>query len=129
MLFNFRAYSTAVIPFVFRLDQRSCTRRVIQRNAYPLAPIVFPAIAWLIQYRPFWRLLPWGNNHPSWAEIRRMLLSWAEAPGCTKLLPSRRTLRESSEPFCNRSPGSRSEEHTSEFQSLMRSTYAVFCLI
>src|SRR3546814_6762648 len=46
-------------------------RRVIQRNAYPLAPIVFPAIAWLIQYRPFWRLLPWGNNHPSWAEIRR----------------------------------------------------------
>src|SRR3546814_16683953 len=104
MLFNFRAYSTAVIPFVFRLDQRSCTRRVIQRNAYPLAPIVFPAIAWLIQYRPFCRLLPWGNNHPSLAEIRRMLLSLAEAPGCTTLLPIRRTIRASYEHFFNRIP-------------------------
>src|SRR3546814_15149773 len=27
-----------------------------------------------------------------------------------------------------RSPGRRSEEHTSELQSLMRSSYAVFCL-
>src|SRR3546814_6636696 len=29
---------------------------------------------------------------------------------------------------CNSRPGSRSEEHTSELQSLMRISYAVFCL-
>src|SRR3546814_4194159 len=30
--------------------------------------------------------------------------------------------------FALTSPGQRSEEHTSELQSLMRSSYAVFCL-
>src|SRR3546814_8252669 len=29
---------------------------------------------------------------------------------------------------CNRRPCARSEEHTSELQSLMRTSYAVFCL-
>src|SRR3546814_7294739 len=31
-------------------------------------------------------------------------------------------------PRCYRRPGHRSEEHTSELQSLMRISYAVFCL-
>src|SRR3546814_1367168 len=31
-------------------------------------------------------------------------------------------------PQLNEKPGPRSEEHTSELQSLMRSSYAVFCL-
>src|SRR3546814_7041457 len=44
----------------------------------------------------------------------------------------RRTMDEGegwwSEPYLNRTAGSRSEEHTSELQSLMRISYAVFCL-
>src|SRR3546814_3531023 len=32
------------------------------------------------------------------------------------------------DPIASRSPFSRSEEHTSELQSLMRISYAVFCL-
>src|SRR3546814_3782932 len=32
------------------------------------------------------------------------------------------------EKICGRNDGKRSEEHTSELQSLMRSSYAVFCL-
>src|SRR3546814_8595890 len=38
------------------------------------------------------------------------------------------TLRWTADGFPLTRPGPRSEEHTSELQSLMRSTYAVFCL-
>src|SRR3546814_6973265 len=49
------------------------------------------------------------------------------APGAAAALRSFGSLRSSSLPF--RQPlGSRSEEHTSELQSLMRISYAVFCL-
>src|SRR3546814_3181992 len=40
----------------------------------------------------------------------------------SRLLPHRR------QPVHELSPGERSEEHTSELQSLMRISYAVFCL-
>src|SRR3546814_5205181 len=43
----------------------------------------------------------------------RAAFSWMKAKRCAGLLPIRR---------------SRSEEHTSELQSLMRISYAVFCL-
>src|SRR3546814_4860304 len=48
--------------------------------------------------------------------------------GTTRLIP-RRTCPRPASPACpaNRPPP-RSEEHTSELQSLMRSSYAVFCL-
>src|SRR3546814_15119570 len=36
--------------------------------------------------------------------------------------------RSASAPSCSRPPACRSEEHTSELQSLMRISYAVFCL-
>src|SRR3546814_6511140 len=36
--------------------------------------------------------------------------------------------RESNQPRCRRNLAIRSEEHTSELQSLMRISYAVFCL-
>src|SRR3546814_4490447 len=37
-------------------------------------------------------------------------------------------LRDQREAVVERAPGARSEEHTSELQSLMRISYAVFCL-
>src|SRR3546814_8079806 len=40
----------------------------------------------------------------------------------------RRDLRARLPPFEDPAPNSRSEEHTSELQSLMRISYAVFCL-
>src|SRR3546814_1333759 len=52
----------------------------------------------------------------------RVSLSWA-MPGTTLVLPGAAALRSAA---VKRSV--RSEEHTSELQSLMRNSYAVFCL-
>src|SRR3546814_5126620 len=45
--------------------------------------------------------------------------SWPPAEPCSRLSPG---------PRSQEVPADRSEEHTSELQSLMRSSYAVFCL-
>src|SRR3546814_7325550 len=52
---------------------------------------------------------------------------------CTRLLPDRPVPEEIGkprylDPAAQESPAVRSEEHTSELQSLMRISYAVFCL-
>src|SRR3546814_10156333 len=51
---------------------------------------------------------------------------WPPFPPCPKR--SVRKRRKSPSSFIRRTPPQRSEEHTSELQSLMRISYAVFCL-
>src|SRR3546814_2968084 len=60
-------------------------------------------------------------------------LPWAPGQGplfssfaWARMMPARATVLKLAEP--QRSKGRRSEEHTSELQSLMRISYAVFCL-
>src|SRR3546814_4764797 len=53
-----------------------------------------------------------------------------DAVACVEALPElgRRQLEEQADAAHSESRGARSEEHTSELQSLMRISYAVFCL-
>src|SRR3546814_2880412 len=59
--------------------------------------------------------------------IRQWLGPTRQAWHLTRGMPSVRTLWRSAQ-LQDRSPLTRSEEHTSELQSLMRISYAVFCL-
>src|SRR3546814_2737917 len=76
------------------------------------------------------RLAPLG----AWVAIRE---SWYQVRPRTPVAPRRqaRFTRkrcgrrcERASPYAGTNQGVRSEEHTSEFQSLMRISYAVFCL-
>src|SRR3546814_4764311 len=58
--------------------------------------------------------LPIRRRHRRWCDPR---------PRCRVRVPRRRRWKE-----CGYGPRVRSEEHTSELQSLMRISYAVFCL-
>src|SRR3546814_9343813 len=48
-----------------------------------------------------------------------------DTPFATTIWPALTTIHQ---PIADMSRAARSEEHTSEFQSIMRSSYAVFCL-
>src|SRR3546814_4905077 len=72
----------------------------------------------LFPYTTLFRSAPRRRPHPH----RHGLPPPGPAPR-----PARR-LRRDRRPVLERKPGSRSEEHTSELQSLMRISYAVFCL-
>src|SRR3546814_6278464 len=72
-----------------------------------------------------------GPSSATWKEAEALITS---APSCStvtrrleKLRPSLSRVTAKSSPL-SVSPGFRSEEHTSELQSLMRISYAVFCL-
>src|SRR3546814_4825518 len=52
------------------------------------------------------------RRHPAAASLPQSTLAWRCPPGA-----------------CRETSGRRSEEHTSQLQSLMRISYAVFCLI
>src|SRR3546814_9023306 len=51
-----------------------------------------------------------------------------ETERCTRILPARRREPDRRSPHSRKWRCGRSEEHTSELQSLMRISYAVFCL-
>src|SRR3546814_5891533 len=68
-------------------------------------------------------------------KARTKSVSWSAPPAITNFRPSgcalaRKASIKSSNPFSgtSRPTANRSEEHTSELQSLMRISYAVFCL-
>src|SRR3546814_4670360 len=73
---------------------------------------------------------PQAKGQPDWPDYsdNAGFLHIAEAPKAGhNLLPGTAALHEAV--LCRRrAAGDRSEEHTSELQSLMRSSYAVFCL-
>src|SRR3546814_10352287 len=60
-------------------------------------------------------------------KLRPGLTGWAQVNG-NSLLPAADKLALDLWYVSHRSPAIRSEEHTSELQSLMRISYAVFCL-
>src|SRR3546814_2820604 len=63
----------------------------------------------------------WPNLHDAWQVILEMAAS--------RSIPWQRTCQNCGVPAsCRTRGGYRSEEHTSELQSLMRISYAVFCL-
>src|SRR3546814_7460616 len=65
-------------------------------------------------------------SHPSWQRFDRMPHPPSYTAGSQVPCRARRTRRTS---YTSSAPSSsRSEEHTSELQSLMRISYAVFCL-
>src|SRR3546814_8431591 len=65
-------------------------------------------------------LFPYTTLFRSAEEHHRAVLPGRRAPGHSRQQAGARRLR--------RDPAERSEEHTSELQSLMRISYAVFCL-
>src|SRR3546814_2821757 len=70
----------------------------------------------------------WNARHPARPEgDRRAATSYVGRPASSSAVP---TLHHSAarEDCAQDTPQSRSEEHTSELQSLMRISYAVFCL-
>src|SRR3546814_4858624 len=68
-----------------------------------------------------------GQPHPE--EPHAHHRSLAQQPGHLPRLPQEVRVREPPQAAPGRShPAHRSEEHTSELQSLMRNSYAVFCL-
>src|SRR3546814_6575050 len=72
------------------------------------------------------------NEHPCVGR-RRPTLSLCKPRACDRLahggkVPAGSHRRHAALRHLRISPGIRSEEHTSELQSLMRSSYAVFCL-
>src|SRR3546814_4947381 len=82
-------------------------------------------------------LFPYTTLVRSVTESRRLLGSWTAQRGQAEARPLSERRRTSLQPV-NSSPAlraqrraadQRSEEHTSELQSLMRNSYAVFCLI
>src|SRR3546814_3073132 len=73
---------------------------------------------------PIERVAGWDTPYPHAHE-------WAYFPSPARLASAlRRVMDESSDalPFDDGKPGKRSEEHTSQLQSLMRISYAAFCL-
>src|SRR3546814_7236547 len=97
---SFRSSSIAcAIPLFRTLFAAWCSR---DRNAFPVVSSPLPAMAlWPACHRR-----RHGNGHAA--------------------LRAQRSLEEYSVP--SETPPIRSEEHTSELQSLMRISYAVFCL-
>src|SRR3546814_7902634 len=71
------------------------------------------------------RLLPLMVCHVAHPHRNRLRLPTSSRPTARRPLQRERTLREQAR--CRQS-ALRSEEHTSELQSLMRISYAVFCL-
>src|SRR3546814_7924803 len=84
---------------------------------------------WLIASKllSFWRITERSITR---FRSRRCVISWRISPTPHRRLKAITTAREGSSILARRSrpPPSRSEEHTSELQSLMRISYAVFCL-
>src|SRR3546814_9982488 len=80
------------------------------------------------------------RNHFFAASAKAMRRNFCFGDDCTRAQrrdarwpqPAAKNIRYTSRPFSMRSPNAgpavRSEEHTSELQSLMRNSYAVFCL-
>src|SRR3546814_9492997 len=70
-----------------------------------------------------------GVERPQRSEARPRLIPLRGREGRDRLSPTRQTTRRRTPaPWLARSACDRSEEHTSELQSLMRISYAVFCL-
>src|SRR3546814_2325400 len=63
-----------------------------------------------------------------WADWARAYIKQVAAPGNAHVLFSTERLNAQHAAYLNVAYGGRSEEHTSELQSLMRISYAVFCL-
>src|SRR3546814_1938759 len=70
-----------------------------------------------------WRHCP-GNRKQGIFEAPGMV---AARPAVTPITPGPEAALEGSEKPCRPASSARSEEHTSELQSLMRISYAVFC--
>src|SRR3546814_10353293 len=70
-----------------------------------------------------------GRLFPHLSVRHNLLYGFRRAPAAERPLGLERVIALLGiEPLLERRPGSRSEEHTSELQSLMRISYAVFCL-
>src|SRR3546814_6665577 len=66
---------------------------------------------------------PWPEIDVAVATVRIVLVHWPSEPQ-----PDRRSVDGTGERHAGQVGHGRSEEHTSELQSLMRISYAVFCL-
>src|SRR3546814_5853700 len=80
---------------------------------------VHASLLWRHRDRATWRTVPdggWRVGATGDAALARRYFPCACVAGRRRELPA------------GRGPGQRSEEHTSELQSLMRISYAVFCL-
>src|SRR3546814_1466475 len=73
---------------------------------------------------PDTRAIPTGNG-PRWAGPVQTAPSTPKATACSSIHDPARPMQATPRPAHQ---PSRSEEHTSELQSLMRNSYAVFCL-
>src|SRR3546814_10793091 len=84
----------------------------------------------LFPYTTLFRSTPPAHCRVSWVRVRdeRAITAGTTDPG--PALPARRGAKERAAPGVSsaRTRSQRSEEHTSELQSLMRNSYAVFCL-
>src|SRR3546814_4254668 len=82
----------------------------------------FPEFSAMRGVRP---LAPWRQVHGpgDWTRLRKSAVRNSSVPAGRRHGKDRGSLRQSTQDRPNRS-----EEHTSELQSLMRISYAVFCL-
>src|SRR3546814_3689688 len=76
---------------------------------------------------PDTRAIPTGNG-PRWAGPVQTAPPTPKATACSSIHDPARPMQATPRPAHQPSSTSRSEEHTSELQSLMRISYAVFCL-
>src|SRR3546814_1958343 len=79
--------------------------------------------------RRYGRSIPVGRLGPAARTVRRSTLGSGLSKGHNALMETRaRSARRLHQGSHDKAGGRRSEEHTSELQSLMRISYAVFCL-
>src|SRR3546814_5379734 len=89
------------------------------------AAMTIPRVAMAVQASGMWKLPP---DSAAWRAERPIIQAPLARATATDHSTAFRKRPSTSRISCSRWGGSRSEEHTSELQSLMRTSYAVFCL-
>src|SRR3546814_1954811 len=113
---------------LFRSLDRSHRETLARSTVRPAIPSPASHIACAIHAAPSRLPARDSADRPRSSRAVRVPSSWAFLDSLLKeVCPPAPTIHQGLSP-CNAFPASRSEEHTSELQSLMRISYAVFCL-
>src|SRR3546814_3178783 len=101
---------------------------VCSSDLRPINPIFSMLTAPLFVYKADRESIPHVGRFRTSVEIDSILALLALAVAGTFDAPKRHVVVKARRRQIDHSPAARSEEHTSELQSLMRISYAVFCL-